>query len=131
MTKIRKVGLAVFRDHKILMVKTTKGNIRFLGGKVDDGETDIACLVREVKEEVNSDLNIDSLKLLNVFSAPTKDDPDVTVEMPLYKGELISEPSPSSEVVEIVYEDSGLDDSHKTPLTTSVFDWLKASGFIN
>lgn len=44
MKTVRKIGLAIFKDKKLLMVRTTKGNVRFLGGKVDEGESDIDWL---------------------------------------------------------------------------------------
>lgn len=51
-----KVGLAVIKDRKMIMVRNAKHGEVFstLGGKIENGEDDIACLVREVKEEADT-----------------------------------------------------------------------------
>ena len=51
---IKKVALAIFKDGKMLQVRTKKQDKVFytLGGKYEEGESDIDCIKREVKEEI-------------------------------------------------------------------------------
>ena len=51
---IKKVALAVFKDKKMLQVRSKKHPEVFftLGGKIEEGETDIECLKREINEEI-------------------------------------------------------------------------------
>jgi len=51
---IRKVALAVFKDKKLLCVRSRSQEEVFysLGGKVESGESDMEALRREVQEEI-------------------------------------------------------------------------------
>lgn len=132
-TIIYKTALAVFKDKRMIMVRTTKNDEVFytLGGKVEAGESDIACLHREVKEEAGVEIVDGSLKFLREFEAPAYGRENTLVNIKLYEGELASEPVPSSEVVEISYFDSSVDEKHLTAITLDMFAWLKAEGYIN
>ncbi len=48
MKTINKIALAVFKDKKMLMVRSQKNNKVFysLDGKVDKGESDLECIER-------------------------------------------------------------------------------------
>jgi 8-oxo-dGTP diphosphatase len=130
---IRKVGLAVFQNQQVLMVKTDFGKdaYYFLGGTVEANETDIECLEREVKEEANTTVVNETVTFLGEFTATAHGRENTLVTMRLYGGKLISEPQPSSEVTGIVYCDSTLDDSHQTPLSQIVFPWLRIGDLLN
>lgn len=58
--------MAVFRDKKILMVRTSNQDDIFytLGGKIKQDEADIDCLKREVWKEVGCGVEESSLKFL-------------------------------------------------------------------
>jgi 8-oxo-dGTP diphosphatase len=51
----------IIKDGKLLLKKATRGvgegKWNGLGGKMDPGESDVACAVREVKEESNLDVS--------------------------------------------------------------------------
>ena len=57
------VCIAVFRNKKVLVVKTQfSGDMYyFLGGTREMGESDIDCLIREVREEASVDTVKESL----------------------------------------------------------------------
>lgn len=130
---IYKTALAVFKDKKLLMVRSAKNEEVFytLGGKIEPGETDLDCLHREVKEEVNSRVVSSSLRFIKEFEAPAFGKPNTLINVKLYAGDLMDEPTPSSEIVEIQYFDSSVDPKRLTDLTFGMFDWLKANGYIN
>lgn len=57
------VGAAVIRDGKVLASRRTApprlaGMWEFAGGKVEDGETDVQALVRELREELGCEADI-------------------------------------------------------------------------
>lgn len=128
------MALAVFKDKKLLQVRTHKQEHVFftLGGKIEENESDAYCLKREVKEEVDCNIDESSLKFLTEFEdvAHGKDGDLVNIKM--YEGKLIGNPKPSSEIVELGWFDS---DSPKENLSViaqrTIFPWLKKHGYIN
>ena len=120
---IQKVGCAVFKDKKILLVETDFGKdaYYFLGGTVEPNETDLECLVREVKEEAAVDVDSSTITFLGEFTAPAHGREQTLVTMRLYGCKLIGNPHPSSEVTGIVYCDSSLEENHHNPLSKMVF----------
>ncbi len=132
-TLLRKVGLAVIKDRKMLMVHNKKHAAQFstLGGKFDEGEDDIACLIREVKEEANTEVKIDSLEFLGEFEGAVVGRENTFVNIRLYKGELVGEPTPSAEIDEMKYFDSTIPQEHLTPTSEKIFAWLKDHNYID
>lgn len=131
---IRKVALAVFKDKKMLQVRSAKHrNVFFtLGGKPEKGETEIEALKREVKEEVGCDIAENSIRFLIEFEdiAHGKDEANVNIRM--YVGNLIGEPKPSSEIAEIGWLDSSSDKKNLSVIAQrTIFPWLKKRGYIN
>lgn len=132
-TIIDKVALAVFRDGAMLMVRTSKNAEVFytLGGKVEPGETDIQALHREVKEEAGADIKQGTVTFLHEFQAPAYGRENTLVNIKLYQGELLQDPIPSSEVVEIRYFDSTIADRHLSDVTRLIFQWLKEQSLVS
>ncbi|OGE26500.1 hypothetical protein A3C26_01840 [Candidatus Daviesbacteria bacterium RIFCSPHIGHO2_02_FULL_39_12] len=131
---IRKVALAVFIDKKMLQVRSKEHPEVFftLGGKIEAGEDDLACLKREVKEEIDCEIDKSSMKFLAEFEdvAHGKDSDLLNVRM--YEGKLIGEPRPSSEIAEIGYFDTKSDKKHLSIIAQrTIFPWLKKHGYIN
>ncbi len=131
---IQKIALAVFKDKKMLQVRTHKQKEVFftLGGKIEKGETDIECLKREVKEEIGCEVDGSSLKYLTTFQDIAHDKTGEMVNIKVYEGKLIGEPKPSSEIAEIGWFDTN---SPKENISTiaqrTIFPWLKKHGYIN
>ena len=109
MKVIYKVALAYFKDKKMLQVRTKKQPKVFytLGGKIEVGEDDIACLKREIREELGCEVDEPSLKFLNEFEDVAHGGGMLNVR--LYTGKIVGEPKPSAEIVEIGYFDTESD----------------------
>ncbi len=112
------------RDNKQINVFYT------LGGKIEKGEDDIACLKREVREEIGCEVDEKSLKFLKEFKGEGHNGEVLNIR--LYKGKLIGEPKPSSEIVEIGYFDTNSDPKNLSEIAKKqIFPFLKMHGFIN
>lgn len=132
---IRKVALAYFKDKKVLMGRDNKNDEVFImiGGKVEEGETDEKCLVREVKEELDVEIDRNSISFLQEFNGPAHGkDKNVILNIRLYEANIIGEPHLTQEIVEIQYFDSKTDKKHISEIgQTQIFPWLKEHGYIN
>lgn len=131
---IRKVALAVFKDKKILQVRTNKQKEVFftLGGKPEEGEGDVEALKREVKEEVGCEIDEKSLKFLQEFEDVAHGREDTLVNIRMYEGSLIGIPKPCSEIVEIGWFDSASDKKHLAVIAQRIiFPWLKKHRLIS
>lgn len=74
-----------------------------IGGRVEGSETPLECLSREIKEELNCDINLDTHYQIfaETPATPALDDPNMTVKIVWYKIELIGIPTPSNEIEEV------------------------------
>lgn len=130
---IYKVALAIFKDKKMLQVRTKKQTEVFytLGGKIEKGESDIECIKREVKEELGCEIDEKSLKYLTTFEDVAHGKPGM-LNIKMYKGSLKGEPKPSSEIVEIGWFDTSSDPKNLSVIgKRTIFPWLKKSGYIS
>ncbi len=97
---IYKIGLLIFRD-KTFLINRKKGTSLFLlpGGKPENGETDIVCLGREIREEHDCEIIEDSLSYFGDFEDVSAEGNDI-VHIKVYRGNIKGNPTPSSEIVE-------------------------------
>ncbi|MBI4035322.1 NUDIX domain-containing protein [Candidatus Daviesbacteria bacterium] len=134
MKAIKKVALAVFKDKKMLQVRSKKQPEVFftLGGKLEKGESDLDCLKREVKEEINCEIDPNSINFLKEFEDIGHGKGGDLVNIKMYEGKLLGIPSPSSEIAEIGYFDSTSDEKHLSVIAQrTIFPWLKEHGYIS
>lgn len=105
---ISKAALLLFRDNqgeKELLFAREKGKPHYVfpGGKQKDNETIEEALQRELQEELGTKAS-DVVKLGTVMGH-TPDHREM--EMHLYSGKLQSQPTPNSEIEEIMWMSSG------------------------
>lgn len=104
MRHIVKVGLAVVRERRILMVRKRSGASFILpGGKPEQGEKDCKTIDRELGEEL--DCRLLAASYLGDFTSPAADLADTIVTVRLWKGEIVGEPTPQAEIEELRWID--------------------------
>lgn len=75
--KIRVVAAIITKNKKYLITRRASskhlaGFWEFPGGKIEEGETAEACLIREIKEELNITIRVNFFFMENDHSYPTK-----------------------------------------------------------
>ncbi|HBA36363.1 TPA: hypothetical protein DCZ15_00650 [Candidatus Falkowbacteria bacterium] len=103
MAYFNKIGLLYLNDDQSKFLVCEKDNFTsdFImpGGQVDDGENNEECLVREIKEELDVDMDKTSLIFIKEYVDVAAGDPTKDVSIKLYEGKIIGEPKPSAEII--------------------------------
>ncbi|HOK54019.1 MAG TPA: NUDIX domain-containing protein [Armatimonadota bacterium] len=116
MADFNKIGLLVVRDNKILLCREQDLDALILpGGTVEGNETSTECLDRELHEELGS-VTVADLTYIGIYDFEAASDPQKTVEIKLYKGELKGEPVPNGEVEELVWFGQDADWNRLSPI---------------
>ena len=95
-------ALVADQDGRILLVR--KRNTLFFmqpGGKLDDGETPLAALARELKEELGCTLL--KSEFVGIFSSPAANEPECVVEAVLFRAEITGQIDPGAEIEEVAW----------------------------
>jgi 8-oxo-dGTP pyrophosphatase MutT (NUDIX family) len=101
---IVKSAALFIRNRKLLVVRSKGKDVFYaVGGKPEPDETDIQCLHREVKEEI--ECNVTSERYYQTFVGSSSDKKSILV-MICFFVELDQEPKASSEIEEILWADS-------------------------
>lgn len=108
MVNIIKSGLVVLNEDrtKFLVTKKSDPQVPFWlmpGGKIKPNETPEEALHREVKEELNCELHMESLNYITSHHAPAAGYPGKTLYIQLYIGTLIGTPIASNEIAELAW----------------------------
>src|SRR5579859_5346532 len=85
----------VFVDNKgRLLISKDKGSTKWqmLGGRIEKGETRIECLKREIKEELDSKIEVDLKMYKDCPVFPAANDPGKTVKLYFYFCKLLTKP---------------------------------------
>ncbi|MDN5274467.1 MAG: hypothetical protein JWP06_368 [Candidatus Saccharibacteria bacterium] len=100
---IHKAGGVIIRNRHFLVTRS-KGSDIFIapGGKLENDETPMQALMREILEEIDVETNVGMLDYLGTFFADAAGKIGVHLRMDVYLiNDLTSEPTPSSEIEEI------------------------------
>jgi 8-oxo-dGTP diphosphatase len=118
---IEKVGLAAFRQDRLLVVRKRGGAVFILpGGKPEGDENDLATLSREVDEELGC--AVAQPILSGVFKDRAAGIDNAVIIVRLYMGELVGKPLPRSEIQEIAWLD--IKKPHSLPLAPSIVNYI-------
>ncbi len=130
-TYIDKLAYIYIKDKKIL-VTLSKGKDKWYipGGKRELGESDHQALIREVKEELQVDLIVPSIKEYGIFEAPAHGKPEGTmVRMTCYTGDFEGLLKPDSEIEAVDFFDFSRKDE-TSAVDHLIFDDLKKKGLL-
>lgn len=97
---IDKIAWIHTKDGKILSTLSKGKSVYYIpGGKRESNETDHETLVREIKEELDVDIVLDTVEFLGVYEAQSDDaEKGIKVKMSCYIGEYLGELKASSEI---------------------------------
>lgn len=102
----------------LLVVKNVDGKKKFLvcqkdnftsqyimpGGQIEKSDKDeIECLKREIREELDSSFDSSKLSFIETYEDIAAGAEDRKVIIKLYKGELLEDPKPSSEIIKLIW----------------------------
>jgi len=102
---IETVALIHIKNKKLLLVRPKSKKIFYMpGGKKESGEDNLQALIREIKEEVNLDIDPKTVDLYGIFEAQAYGiKKGVSVRIHCYTGKHLGEIKSSSEIDEIAY----------------------------
>ncbi|QES89046.1 NUDIX hydrolase [Rhizosphaericola mali] len=99
------VALISVKEGKLLLAFSKNKNAWYLpGGKLDEGETPEDGLIREIKEELNFDLDKSQLRYFGHISAWAYGEAkDIRMEQECFEYDLSMEIQPSHEILDAKY----------------------------
>ncbi|MCX6592045.1 MAG: NUDIX domain-containing protein [Acidobacteria bacterium] len=114
MKVIRKIGLLVQRDGRILLCRKKQGTPLLIlpGGKPELNETPLQCLEREITEELG--VAVKCAEPVGEYSDRAAGE-DAVVQIELYMGELLGEPSAQGEIAELMWWGPNDDEAQLAP----------------
>lgn len=126
MLVIDKLAWIEIKDKSILSTRSYgKDKFYIPGGKREAGETDVQAIIREIKEELNVDLNSDSLKFVGVFEAQAHGHAaGIVVKMTCYTADYSGTLQATSEIEEIKWLNYA-DQDKISDVDKIIFDYLK------
>jgi len=111
---IRKIGLLVVRDNRILLCRKSRGTSLLIlpGGKPEGDETEEQALKREIQEELGT--TVGAIEHFGRYEDEAAGDPR-RVSISLFTGTLGGEPRASGEIAELIWFGPGDDSALISP----------------
>jgi 8-oxo-dGTP pyrophosphatase MutT (NUDIX family) len=132
MKEVDKIAFIEIKSGEILSTKS-KGKTKYYipGGKRELGESDSQTLIREIKEELNVNIDEKTIEFIGIFKAQSDGAKDgIIVKMTCHKAKYRGVPQPCSEIDEIkwlTYKDLDL----VSEVDKKIFTVLKENGELN
>lgn len=134
MVSLPTVGLVVVKEGKLLLAYSNHKNAWYLpGGKVDDGESALQAIHREIQEELQLDLDDDKLKYYCHQSAHAYGESEnVVMEQECFLYDLTEEINVAHEIGGVRYFSPADYDKEKVQVVgvLQVFEKLRKDGFV-
>ncbi|QNK64064.1 NUDIX domain-containing protein [Pedobacter sp. PAMC26386] len=132
--KLHTAGLVVVKEGKLLLAFSKNKNAWYLpGGKIDSGETSLQAIQREIKEELNLDLNPELIEVYCHITAPAfGENKNLLMEQDCFIYDLTEEIEASNEIDEVGYFDldSYLKEPAQVPGVLALFSRLEKDGLL-
>ncbi len=104
MKELKTAGLLVIKNNRLLLTYSKNKKAWYLpGGKIDENETPIDGLIREINEELSLDLNKEKLQYFCHISALAYGENNLQMEQDCFLYDLIEEIKPTNEIEAIRY----------------------------
>lgn len=131
MSITRKSALIHIENRKLLCARSKGRDIFFnVGGKPEPGETDEEALIRECYEEINVEINPESIVFMESFVSEHIDDSTKKTVLTAYFATFSGTPHPSSEIDELAWFTSF--DGDKLPsIGQEILQYLKVRDLID
>lgn len=99
-------ALLIGPDGRALLVRK-RGTTAFMqpGGKIDAGETPMAALRRELREELALEIDVSAARYMGRFTAPAANEADATVVAEVYLLRTAEGIEPQAEIEEVRWVD--------------------------
>ena len=99
-----KVGLLVMRENRMLLCRKKHGTTLLIlpGGCLEANESAEECLRREIAEELGP-VQVNGLRYVGTYRDVAAGSPTKIVQIQLYEGKIIGDPSPASEIAELIW----------------------------
>ena len=127
-------GLVVTKNNQLLLAYSNNKNAWYLpGGKVDKGESSREALIREIREELNIDLQLEKIENYKHISAPAYGEkPELIMEQDTFRYNLTENIHPSHEIAAVKYFDLEIykQEPAQVPGVLKIFTLLKEDGII-
>lgn len=129
MSFIDKVAWVHVENGRVLSTRSRGKDTYYLpGGKRETGESDEACLTREIGEELAVALKPGTLRKLGVFEAQAHGKAaGLPIRMACYDADYAGELRASAEIEEFVWL-TYADRERCAPVDKIIFDWLRERG---
>ena len=131
---IETVALIHIKGKKLLLVRPKSKKIFYMpGGKPDEGEDNLKALVREIKEEVQLDIDPKTVDFYGVFEAQAYGkDKGVMVRVHCYTASHSGEVQSNSEIDEVAYFSHGeyVKGLGPAPVVKLILNDLKKKGLV-
>lgn len=121
MAYFNKIGLLILNNEQTKFLVCEKGDFTsdyiMPGGSIEKGESDLDCLYREIKEELDTEINEPTLEYIAEYIDVAAGDITKDVSIKLYKGEITSQPVPSQEIIKLHWiGKDGLENERVSPI---------------